>query len=337
VQDIDLIAWGQDVHLFNGEIISSQTWTNDKPYLIYNSILVDTNEILMVDAGTRIHLHRGSTFYIAGTLIVSGSVEEPVHFQGDRLESIYDDVPGQWNGLYFLNGSQNNRMDHVQIRNAISGVHLGNLFTESEAPDLLITNAIIEHMTYAGISTISATVDAENCIIGDCGFYGLVLTTGGSYRFTHCTVANYWNYSNRITPSLQVTNYYNINDTLLITKPLLRADFGNCIIYGNRELEIDFDEYSDVGDFNYQLDHCLVRVDTSVNTGDLLHYTQIFTNQDPGFVSVFEYDYQLDTLSFAKDRGSISIGSLVPADILGAGRLSDLGPDLGAYERIELK
>jgi len=29
MQDVDLVAWGQDVHLINGEVISSQTWIND--------------------------------------------------------------------------------------------------------------------------------------------------------------------------------------------------------------------------------------------------------------------------------------------------------------------
>ena len=41
-QDIKLIAFGQDVHLINGEVIETDTWTNEKPYLIYNSMLVDS-------------------------------------------------------------------------------------------------------------------------------------------------------------------------------------------------------------------------------------------------------------------------------------------------------
>jgi hypothetical protein len=49
-QDIKLLAWGQDVHLINGEIITTTTWNNDKPYLVYNSMLVDTNQTLRIDA-----------------------------------------------------------------------------------------------------------------------------------------------------------------------------------------------------------------------------------------------------------------------------------------------
>ena len=57
MQDVDLIAFGQDVNLINGEIIQSQDWTNEKPYLVYNSMAVDTAETLTIHPGTRIHFH----------------------------------------------------------------------------------------------------------------------------------------------------------------------------------------------------------------------------------------------------------------------------------------
>ena len=49
------------------------------------------------------------------------------------------------------------------------------------------------------------------------------------------------------------------------------------------------------------------------------------------------YNYALDTLSAAKDIGDLDIAKLFPMDILNKDRLSDAGPDLGAYERIEKK
>jgi len=77
-QDVKLIAFGQDVHLINGEIIKSQRWINDKPYLVYNSMLVDSLETLTIEAGTRIHFHKRSSLLVQGTLIVNGTAEEPV-------------------------------------------------------------------------------------------------------------------------------------------------------------------------------------------------------------------------------------------------------------------
>lgn len=336
VQDVDLVAWGQDVILINGEEIETRTWTNAKPYLVFNSMLVDTSHTLTIEAGTRIHFHNRSTLYVSGTLIVNGTMEEPVIFEGDRLEEIYEDIPGQWGGLYFLNGSRNSVIDYAEIKNAINGIHLGNLYTESSPPDLVLSNTTIEHMNYAGISSIGATLSVNNTVIADCGFYGVLLTTGGDYAFYHTTICNFWNYANRITPSLALTNYYNINDTALFTGDLVRAEFGNCIIYGDRDTEVGIDRLEGVGDFNYLFDHCLIKADTAkIDLSDPVAFKNIFLNVDPRFVSYFDYNYQLDTLSGAKDVGSAVIGNMYPLDILMQDRTADAGPDLGAYERVE--
>ena len=56
---------------------------------------------------------------------------------------------------------------------------------------------------------------------------------------------------------------------------------------------------------------------------------------DPEFVDPYDgYNYELDSLSSAIDMGSVDIAKLFPNDILNKNRLSDGGPDLGAYERI---
>ena len=68
-QDVDLLAWGQDMHLINGEIISSQTWINDKPYLIYNSMMVDTGYTLTIEEGTEIYFHRNSSMLVFGVVV----------------------------------------------------------------------------------------------------------------------------------------------------------------------------------------------------------------------------------------------------------------------------
>jgi hypothetical protein len=43
-QQVILQAWGQNAHFFYGVEIGSQTWINDKPYVVIHSILVDSNE-----------------------------------------------------------------------------------------------------------------------------------------------------------------------------------------------------------------------------------------------------------------------------------------------------
>ena len=37
---------GQNAYFYNGEIIGDTTWDNEKPHVIYNSILVDSGKTL---------------------------------------------------------------------------------------------------------------------------------------------------------------------------------------------------------------------------------------------------------------------------------------------------
>ncbi len=332
VQDIDLVSWGQDVHLINGEIVGTQTWQADKPYLIVHSMMVDTNAVLTLEKGVLVYSHFNSTVYVAGRLVAEGTVEEPVVFTGDRLEAMYEDIPGQWSGIYFLNGSSGNRLKHIIIQNGVYGIHLGNFYAADPPPDLQISNAVIQHMNWAGISSIGAAIRAENCLIDDCGYYALTLTTGGDYRFIHCTVANYWNWSNRTTPSVVVSDYYVLNDTAVFRGELIRAEFLNSILYGDKEDEFVVAPWVNGDTLNFLLDHVLLRKKEGDESLDTLHYRSVWLNRDPGFVFAWDYDFHLDSLSFARDRGASVYGQMVPADLEGNDRMEDGKPDLGAYE-----
>lgn len=334
IQDLDLVAWGQDVKLFDGAIIGTQTWNAEKPYLIIHSMFVDTAQSLTILPGTKVYLFNQSTIYVGGTIEVLGTYEDPVTFQGVRLEKMYEDIPGQWGGIYILNGSQNNKIEHAVIQNGIFGIHLGNLFAEDPPPDMNINNTVIMHMTWAGISSIGATINGGNLLIADCGFYNLLLTAGGDYTFDHCTLANFWNWSNRTTPSLVLTDFYTLGDSVLITGDLTKAHFGNGIIYGNKDEEIQITMYDEAGEFRYYFDHCLVRTE-SFDLADTLHFNQVIVNHDPGFISSSEYDFHPDSLAFIRNLGKREIAMQWPLDLEGNSRLEDAGPDLGAFERID--
>lgn len=334
LQDVDLIAWGQDIHLINGKIVQSQTWVNDKPYLVYNSMLVDSLQLLTINQGVKVHFHKNSTMYVSGTLEINGTINEPVIFQGDRLEEEYAEIPGQWGGIYFLNGSSGNEINYLKIKNGTTGIHLGNLYSVHDPPDLVISNSVITNMNFAGISAINAEIDAYNCIAAECGFYSIILTTGGNYEFNHCTITNRWNYFNRTTPSLMITNYYNLSDTVFFSGDLVNANFGNCIIYGDLETELGFEKIEGAGSFEYYFDHCLLKAGSDeFDISDPTKFNNIFLNNSPGFIGADTLNFQLDSLAFAIDKGSVEIGMQFPIDIAGNDRTNDLAPDLGAFEK----
>lgn len=341
IQDIDLVAWGQDAHYHNGEIIGTETWTNDRPYLIYNSIAIDSFHTLTIEPGTQIHFHRNSRMYVYPTanLEVKGTIDEPVVFQGDRLESMYDDIPGQWVGIWLWGSDNSNHtIDYAIIKNAIIGIEIDTL-NDFTNPSLILTNTIIQNMNAVGLYALGSNVLATNCVFANCGQCAVGFAIGGTYEMYHCTIGNYWQYSSRTTGALLLNNYYkDINGDYQI-RPLENANFGNCIIYGNKENEIELDMFTGYEDeFNYYFDHCLLKVNEDINTSDALHFNSIEINLSPEFIDYSKNDYQLDISSNAKDKGDINIINLYPAllnqDLNEENRTINT-PDLGAYEFVE--
>ena len=96
-----ITAWGQDVVNFKGDCIGTTTFTADKPYVIYDSLVVKEGETLTIDAGARIYLHYNANIIIYGTLKIQGTLESPVQFSSDRLEETYQLLPGQWGSIIF--------------------------------------------------------------------------------------------------------------------------------------------------------------------------------------------------------------------------------------------
>lgn len=351
-QDVKVIAFGQDVHLVNGERYKTQTWINDKPYLVYNSMLVDSLETLTINPGTLIYFHKRSSMFVQGTLIVNGTLEEPVSFLGDRLEHQYDEYPGQWGswkelddgsayilgGIHFFAGSKDNVISHAIIKNAIKGIQADSLANPSK-PTLTISDTRIENMSVAGIYAQSTTILASNCLIANCGSWCVALTLGGSYEFYHCTLSNNFGVGTRTEPTLMLNNYYVYEGTAYVYN-LYNALFANCIITGSRPMEIAFintvRNNPVPGQFNYTFDHCLVTVDT-MNTSDASKWIDVVKNLNPRFDSLTYTvrNYQLDTLSPAQNRANPVFSKFFPFDLLGNSRLSDSGPDIGAYERQE--
>lgn len=116
---------------------------------------------------------------------------------------------------------------------------------------------------------------------------------------------------------------------------LKNANFDNSIIYGNFDNEIGIAQSEQGGIFNFMFDHCLLKVSPDlINISGASHFNSIISNTPPGFKNSVNYDFELDTLSAAIDAGSMDYAKLFPLDFKGNSRISDKGPDLGAYEFI---
>lgn len=347
-QQIMLQAIGQDVHYFNNKVLTKDTeWLDDKPYLIYNNLVVDTNVTLTIRPGVKIYMHNDASLVSVGTLKALGSKEKPIVIQGDRLEKFYRSIPSQWGAIALLAPGKNNKIDNMLIKNAKAGIQLGEALNE-ESTDLTITNTRIINNGFAGIYAFRASLKAENLIVANCGYYLVGAFLGGDYLFTHCTLFNQGVYfANSSTPSLRLseTMAFQDGDKIYDLKGKITSfSFRNSIIWGSRGNE--FDVYSsDKVDVNYLFDHCILQ--TTMSLSNTSHFNQTskvnygdklleINEQNTDTLSIEGYNFRLIKNSIAKDKGDVRFASEVLYDFYGKLRyLNDLGPDLGAIEQYE--
>lgn len=331
-------------------------WTAAKPYVIYGYALVPGTETLVVDAGARVHFHANSGLIVGkdAKIQINGGnppgsdyddLTNEVIFEGDRLEPLYTDVPGQWGTLMILSNSTENTINHLTIKNATVGILMQNIATATgtSIPNLTITNSQIYNCSNVGILARKAQLTGNNLVGNYCGQATLACTYGGTYNFTHCTFNNDWNSSRQV--AVLITNSFETEDTVYISN-LNEATFTNCIIYGSNQLAMLVQKEvppppDDTIVFNYKFENCLIRFNNVNNsyTNDSLyqfatdteHYSDIFlaTNSqinNPKFVDTDINDMRLsEDLNLATETSASNFD-----DILGLSRATS--PDLGAYQ-----
>lgn len=354
-QSVALVAWGQNAHYYvanqsaggipvvyldRGTSPGSldSTWINDKPYVIYGGYLtLDGDDKLTIDPGVRVHLHNNSGIWVYedGNIQVNGTQTDPVTFQGTRLEYAWQDVPGQWDRIWINENSNgvDNVFNYAIIKNAFIGIQAETNPFNSLPPNsptlntLRLNNCEIHNNSAVGILAKNYKITDTNSVITNSGQYNLLVQGDGDYQFYHTTFANYWNEGTRQTPSIFLQNaYVNIDGTTIISS-LTAANFYNCIIHGDQDVEFDTDEIAG-GTINFLLDYCLLKTTNSITGAS---YSNIVLNPSaPIFVDKALHDYHLANGSQAINAGNI-FGSGVPNDHDGNLR-TDGFPDLGAYE-----
>lgn len=315
-------------------------WTNAKPYVIYGYAKIPENETLVVDAGARVHFHADSGLIVAddahlevnGTLSSTAALENEVIFEGDRLEPIYSDVVGQWGTIFFLKGSNANSLNHLTIKNATVGMLVsGNDGTST--PTIAMKNVQIYNCSNVGILARTGNIIGENVVVNNCGQASLACTFGGSYDFTHCTFANYWNAPNQT--SLVLDDFDGAS-----LYALTKADFKNCIFYGSSNIGISIEKAGSI--FNYKFDNCLIKfIDFNnqfgnnplYNFNDVSKYSSciVATNSNsnkPEFENTNKNNFKLKENSVCRNNANFAFN--VFTDLAGTVRTNP--SDIGAFE-----
>lgn len=324
-------------------------WTDTLPYVIYGVLFI--NECtLHIPAGAEIYVHGGiarqidpatdeSLIYNSGLIYVDsmghveidGTLERPVTIQGDRLESPFAEVSGQWVGIYMR--SPDNKISHTTIKNAQFGVRV------DPNASLEIDNSQIYNMSSAGLVGVAADIDAENCLIYNTGSFNAQMILGGNYSFDYCTMASYGVDASAVSISNGLCLDQFCEEALTND---LQADFRNCIIYGSRQDEIVLEDFTrrgdNVTDLDYRFENCIVRVQDLIDENEPGSYPDFFDNCNPCnnaapsdalFVDPNDDNYFLDTLSIAE--GQAQVISTIDTDLEGNERDAET-PDIGVYE-----
>lgn len=350
---VETLNLGMDANgdpvLIEGFILEDDqlNFTNEKPYVIYGYAAVDVGRTLTVDAGARIHFHANSGILVSNTasMQVNGApstdpeaLENEVIFEGDRLEPAFSDVPGQWGAIWLTPGSTGHVFTNTTIKNATVGI-LMQSNDGSDTPTLTLSNTQIYNSSNIGLFAQTGFVDGENVVINNSGQSSLALSIGGRYNFRHCTFANYWNDSFRSFAAVSIDNSVQISETETFDQDLIEANFTNCIIYGNENIELGLFDGGNA-EFNFNFTNCLLRFNDIQGVFDEnplydfsngVRYNNLVVNEDPFFLAPFE-----NQLNISNDSGAngldLSGAPLVPFDILNVARTAPF--DAGAYESV---
>ncbi len=343
-QSVQLVAFGQDAYFHYPNVPASNTLSahsliygtlpNDKPHVIYGLALVPNNMTLTLQAGTKLYMHHNANLVVLSdaSLQIQGSLGSEVLIQGDRLDPYYCEQAGAWGRIWLSANSIDNEIDYAIIKNGIIGLHVDTVGSSSN-PTLRLSNTIIENMSTAGLLAQGSWVEANNCVIANCGEIAILLRYGGKYKFKHCTIGNYWKTTNRQAPSLLINNYYEDAFGNFQVRDLSEAYFGNCIIYGNKEDELILDKFPfGSSTYNVSFDNCIIRTKESFSNFPAT-FSDCLRNADPDFVGLDSLYFQLSETSPAIDKGKHSVASDILFDIEGNSRVQGTAPDIGAYEK----
>jgi len=322
-QYVKLAVWGQDAY-FHYKDLNEGLWPNDKPHVIYGYAAIDSAKSLTIQAGTQVHLHKNSLLYVyKSTLNIQGTLGNEVVFQGDRLELDYQDVTGQYYGIYF-HQAKPSTIDYAILKNGTSGIHLYSEDPTNSGYTLTMSNTIIQNQARYGVFIYSgAKVKAENCIISKNGTHALLVLEGGDFNFNHCDLLGYGSSQN---PAVGISNFFTNYETATTNVGSINEGIlYNCVLTGNlaTELAIDTIQMSGVN-LNFDFKNCLIKSET-VQTDAF--YQNIFWNQNPLFTDVSLNDFSFSLNSILNGNG---IASPVVTDILG--NLRNNPPDIGAIE-----
>lgn len=344
-QSVTLTAYGQDVVVLKGWTVTADTTlTARRPYQVYDSLVVAPDVTLNLPAGARLYFHPDARLIVHGTLRAEGALGNEVMMRGDRMGNMfsnqpYDLIPGQWGGIVLTSGSYGNIFNYCDIHSGSFGLRCDSADVSREK--VRIENSVLHNVSGDVLTARACSLFVGNSQLTNAGG-NCVTLYGGSSRFVHCTIANFYAFTGGRGVALSYTNADGS-----IPYPLHQAEFLNCLITGYGEDEIMGAQSADHADlpFNYLFRNCLLDtpefVDEQVQNC-LWDNDEAAVWREGNFSPAFDLDrllfrFSLDSLSSAVGNADPTVTqTYYPYDRLGRSRLDDGRSDIGCYELLEV-
>ena len=332
-QSVVVTAWGQDVVRKYGEVLSTDTrLTADRPYVIFDSLVVESGAKLIIEPGATICFHDDAYIDVRGTIEAIGTQNAPITLRGDRTDNVVGDIDfdimsGQWGGVWLAPESFDNELQYVHLRGSTFGVYADSCGV-TDRRKLHLYNSVLHNASNAVLTSFHSWIDAEGTEFSEAGG-NVVALIGGKHRFVNCTLANYYLFS-AIAGAILGMDYVLPEDEVQGV-PLMKANFDNCIIYGlSNDINI-----GDLAGSQVFLRNCLLK---SAGENDE-NFINCVWEGEPDFFTIREeyiFDYRLKNTSMAIGAGDAALcpeGAAV--DRYGNNRFLGEGIDIGAYVWVE--
>lgn len=336
-QKVRVEAYGQNVtRLRNLRLSNSMTLTADQPYVVFDSLVVESNAKLVIEPGAQVLFHDGASIVVEGRLEAIGKPGRPIDLRGDRLDNVlpdveYDIMAGQWKGIRIAASSFGNRLEYVNMRSTVEGLRTDSC-TDMSRPKLTILNSWLHNSQGSVLDARYGRIEAYGSCFSEAAD-AVVALTGGQHIFLQCTIANNYLFSAIRRPLLCL--YHVLPEHLESgnEQPLMKASFSNSIIYGLAD---------DINTTDLTGSEVFLRyVSMKAEGKDDDNFLNCLWNTDPLFYTdrpIYYFNYRLKP-----DSPCISAGDpalvipLVRTDMDGTDRLRDGKPSLGAYQYLPPK
>lgn len=350
-QSVLLTGGSIDAYIHKGIIVDAdQTLLTDKPYVIYDSLVVKPGATLTLAEGTTLMFHDKAALVVHGRLEVNGSIEKPVILRGDRMDHMfdylrYDNTPSRWEGIIVDQKSEGIRLTQCDLHSARFGIIYEDSITtkvDETKPVITLDGCILHNIGGNGIYIRNGVSHVTNTQISNT-LGNTVDLDGGSHTFTYCTLAQFYPFIGNRGMALRLVSCEDGGDFGMLKK----AYFVNCVItgYGNDVIQgenLVTDSYT----CNFLFHHCFINTPSSEDE----YFVGCIFDQDPkkneeeklvrekNFV-LFDteniiYDFMPKDSSAIRRLADTSYPDLPVVDRKGVSRLTESGADAGCYQYV---